>query len=172
MFYKDLSRNIFRASLSFIAPDDEGLPILFSYERTLLKPITLIVAGGISFGNLYKDEGAVAVHGFGSVEMRYYLNLKRRLKKDKYVRNYSAIYLGLQESFLSGPIALMGISRENAAKANARTFLNLGIEGQFKRKFVNIFLGPGLHFNDLEKGEWVLVEDFHVGLTLGFVLFE
>jgi len=73
---------------------------------------------------------------------------------------------------ISGPIALVNMLSENAARGKAMTFLNLGLQKQFKQKFFTIFLGPGLHFNDLDKGEWVLIDDFHVGITFGFVLFE
>jgi hypothetical protein len=62
--------------------------------------------------------------------------------------------------------------RGNAAEGKARTFLNLGLQKQFKQTYLNIFLGPGLHFNDLDKGEWVLIEDFHAGISFGLVLFE
>jgi hypothetical protein len=95
-----------------------------------------------------------------------------RIKKGKAVRNYSATYLSLQESLFSGPIALINVSSETAAKGQARTFFNLGMQKQFKQKFFNLFLGPGLHFTDLEKGEWIMIDDFHVGITFGFVLFE
>lgn len=172
MFSKDIEKNIFRASLAAIAPDDEGWPLLFSYEREIHRPFTIVAGIGPSFRIESADEGKLAIHGFASIELRYYFNLVHRIKKEKTVRNFSATYLSLQESLFSGPIALLNVSSENAGRGKARTFLNLGIQKQFKQKFINLFLGPGLHFNDLEKGEWVMIDDFHAGITLGFVLFE
>ena len=172
MFAMDIEKNIFRASFTLIAPDDEGLPFLFSYEREIRKPFTLVISAGPSFRGLGAGSSGYVIHGFASAELRYYFNLMRRIKKEKTVRNFSATYLSIQESLLSGPIALVNVLSVTAAKGKARTFLNLGIQKQFKQKFLNLYLGPGLHFNDLDKGEWVLIDDFHVGFTLGFVLFE
>lgn len=172
MFSKDIEKNIFRASITWIIPGDEGYPITFSYEREVRKPFTFVIGTGPSFRGTSEGTGELAIHGFVSAEFRYYFNLLHRIRKEKTVRNFSATYLSVQESLMSGPIALMNISSENAAKGKARTFLNLGLQKQFKQGFFNIYLGPGLHFNDLEKGVWVLIEDFHAGITLGFVLFE
>jgi len=172
IFSKDIEKNIFRSSVTFIAPDDEGLPITFSYEREIRKPFTVLAGAGFSFHGLYNETGEFAIHGYMSAEFRYYFNLLHRVKKEKTVRNFSATYLSLQESLLSGPIALINISRENTAKEKASTFLNLGLQKQYKRGFLNIFLGPELHFNNLEKGEWVLIDGFHAGFTIGLVLFE
>jgi len=172
MFSKDIEKNIFKASLTYIVPDDEGWPLLFSYEREICKPFTIVVGAGLSFRGSSNEKGEFAIHGFLSAEFRYYFNLIHRIKKEKTVRNFSATYLSLQESLFSAPIALMNISSENAGQGKARTFLNLGLQKQFKQKYLNLFLGPGLHFNDLDKGEWVLIDDFHVGITFGFVLFE
>jgi hypothetical protein len=172
MFSKDIEKNVFRAFFTCIIPDDEGWPLLFSYEREIRKPFTIVIGAGPSFRGTLNETGEFELHSFASAEFRYYFNLMHRIKKEKTVRNFSASYLSIQESLLSGPVALMNISSENAAKGKARTFLNLGIQKQYRKGYLNLFLGPGLHFNDLEKGEWVLIEDFHVGITFGFVLFE
>jgi len=172
MFSKDIEKNIFRASFTCIFPDDEGWPLTFSYEREIRKPFTIVIGVGPSFRGTSNETGELAIHGFVSAEFRYYFNLVHRIKKEKTVRNFSATYLSLQESLFSGPLALINLSSENAAKGKARTFLNLGLQKQFKRTYLHIFLGPGLHFNDLDKGEWVLIEDFHAGIAFGFVLFE
>jgi hypothetical protein len=172
MFSKDIERNIFRASFTLIAPDDEGSPFLFSYEREIKRPFTIVIGAGPSFRATSKDDGELAIHGFASAEFRYYFNLMHRIKKEKTVRNFSATYLSIQESLFSGPIALVNVLSTHAAEGKARTFLNLGIQKQYKQGFLNLYFGPGLHFSGLEKGAWVLIEDFHVGLTLGFVLFE
>jgi hypothetical protein len=58
----------------------------------------------------------------------------------------------------------LNVSSEIAARGKARTFFNLGIQKQFKQKFINLFLGPELHFNDLEKGEWIMIDGFHAGI--------
>jgi hypothetical protein len=171
-FARDIAKNIFRTTLTFIVPDDEGTPLLFSYERQLYKPITIVAGVGISLVSSINDESELAIHGFASIELRYYFNLMHRVKKEKYVRNFSATYLSLQESLFSGPIALIGVSSANASTGAARTFFNLGLQRQWKKYYLNIFLGPGLHFSGLEKGEWVLIEDFHAGISFGFVLFE
>lgn len=173
LFSKDIEKNIFRTTISFIAPDDEGLPILFSYEREIRKPFTIVLSIGPSFRGLLEDGSQkIAIHAFASAELRYYFNLLHRIKKERTVRNFSATYLSFQESLLSGPIALINTSSENASNRKAVTFLNLGLQKQYKQGYLNLFLGPGLHFNDLDKGEWVMIDDFHVGISFGFVLFE
>lgn len=95
-----------------------------------------------------------------------------RIKKEKTVRNFSATYLAIQESLFSGPVALVNMLSTNSAEGKARTFLNLGLQKQFKQNYFNLYPGPGLHFNELDKGEWVMIDDFHVGITFEFVLFE
>jgi hypothetical protein len=172
MFAKDIDKNIFRASFTCIFPDDEGWPLTFSYEREVRKPFTIFLGAGSSFRGTSNESGELAIHGFLSAEFRYYFNLIHRIKKEKPVRNFSATYLSLQESLFSGPVVLVNMLRGNAAEGKARTFLNLGLQKQFKQTYLNIFLGPGLHFNDLDKGEWVLIEDFHAGISFGLVLFE
>ena len=172
MFSNIIEKNIFRASLTCIVPDDEGWPLLFSYEREIRKPFTIIVGAGPSFRGSSNETGEFEIHGFLSAEFRYYFNLIHRIKKEKPVRNFSATYLSLQESLFSGPIALMNMSSANAGQGKARTFLNLGLQKQYRKGYLNLFLGPGLHFNDLERGEWVLIDGFHVGISFGFVLFE
>jgi hypothetical protein len=172
MFSQDIEKNIFRASFALIFPDDEGWPLTFSYEREIRKPFTIVIGAGPSFRGTSTGTGALSIHGFLSAEFRYYLNLVHRIKKAKPVRNFSATYLSFQESLFSGPVALINMLSKNAAEGKARTFLNLGLQKQFKQGYFNIYLGPGLHFDDLDKGEWVLIEDFHVGISFGFVLFE
>jgi len=172
MFSKDIEKNIFRASFTTIAPHDEGWPFLFSYEREIHRPFAIVAGIGPSFRISFAGQDELAIHGLATIELRYYFNLLHRIKNEKTVRNFSATYLSLQESLFSGPIALFNVSSETAAKGQARTFFNLGIQKQYKQNFISIFLGPGLHFNDLEKGEWVMIDDFHVGFTFGFVLFE
>ena len=170
---QSIQKNIFRASFTIILPDDEGWPLLFSYEREIIKPFTIALSIGPSFrGYTYDDEGELAIHGLALAELRYYFNLMHRLKKEKNVRNFSATYLSLQESLFSEPIALLNSTSADAADGKARTFLNLGIQKQFRQHYLNFYLGPGLHFNDLEKGEWVMIDDFHVGFSFGWVLFE
>lgn len=171
-FEKNIRKNIFRTTFTYIIPGEEGSPLLFSYERQLYKPITLVTGAGFSLVASGNDQGELAIHTFASIELRYYFNLVHRLKKDKYVRNFSIPYLSVQESLFSGPIALIGISSTNASAGKARTFLNLGWQRQFKQHYLYLFLGPGLHFNDLEKGEWVMIDDFHVGIGFGIVLFQ
>lgn len=172
MFSKDIEKNIFRATLTLIAPDDEGWPLLFSYEREIRKPFTVVLGAGPSFRGTSNEQGELSIHGYASVELRYYFNLRHRIKKEKTVRNFSATYLSIQESLFSGPVALVNMLSENAAVGKARTFLNLGLQKQFKQGYLNLYLGPGLHFNDLDKGEWVMIDDFHVAITFGLVLFE
>lgn len=90
IFSKDIEKNIFRASLTFIAPDDEGWPLLFSYEREIHKSFTIVASAGPSFRGTFNEPGEFAIHGFVSAEFRYYFNLIHRIKKEKTVRNFSA----------------------------------------------------------------------------------
>lgn len=172
MFSNYIEKNVFRATFTLIVLDDEGWPLMFSYEREIRKPFTIVLGAGPSFNGTMNEQGELAIHGYASVELRYYFNLLHRIKKEKTVRNFSATYLAIQESLFSGPVALVNMLSTNAAEGKARTFLNLGLQKQFKQNYFNLYLGPGLHFNELDKGEWLLIDDFHVGITFGFVLFE
>ena len=172
LFSNYIEKNVFRVTFTLIVPDNEGWPLVFSYEREIRKPFTIVLGAGPSFNATLNEQGEMAVHGYASVELRYYFNLMHRIKKEKTVKNFSATYLALQESLFSGPIVLINMLSGNAAEGKARTFLNLGIQKQFRQNYLNLYLGPGLHFNDLDKGEWVLIDDFHVGISIGIVLFE
>ena len=172
MFSSDIEKNIFR--LTLMAYDD-GWPLTFSYEREIKKPFTVVLKAGPSFTvrefGPIDDPYQYCINVFASAEFRYYYNLRRRIRKEKKVRNFSGIYLSLEQNVRSGPIALINESRSEAVDASSGTFINIGYQKQFKQGYFNVFIGPKMNLTDLKQGI-VSADTFHFGIALGIVLFE
>ena len=158
-----------------MAYDDIGFPFTFSYEREIKRPFTFVMKAGPSF-DISKfgpsdDPYQYSMNAFASAELRYYYNLKRRIRKAKTVRNFSGIYLALEQSVLSGPIIVINQSRTHATERSSGTFTNIGYQKQFKQSYFNAFLGAKINVSDLKEG--ILSADtYHIGIALGVVLFE
>lgn len=168
MFASDIEKNVFR--LTLMAYDDI-YPFTFSYEREIIKPFTVVLKAGPSFESSNFDPVEYSINAFASGELRYYYNLRRRIRKQKTVRNFSANYLSLEHSILSDPIAVINQSRSDAMEGSRGLFVNIGYQKQFKQAYFNVFLGAKINVDDFKEG--ILSADtYHYGIAFGIVLFE
>lgn len=172
----DIEKNIFRLILTGLVPNDIGLPLTFSYEREIRKPFTTVLKAGPYFSRKaaeydYEADG-YSMNGYASAELRYYINLMRRIRKQKPVRNFSAYYFSVEQMFLSKPLIVLNQSSNEGQEGRQGTYLNIGYQKQFNQGYFNVFCGPRLNVNGLFKEGLVEFPDFHVGIAIGAVLFE
>lgn len=66
MFSNYIEKNVFRATFTLMVPDDEGWPLMFSYEREIRKPFTFVLGAGTSFNGTMNEQGELAIHGYAS----------------------------------------------------------------------------------------------------------
>ena len=167
--------NIFRVIATLTAPHDDGWPLTFSYEREIRKPFTVVIALGFTskhtrFGPVdHPDQ--VCFNLFGSGELRYYINLMRRIRKEKPVQNFSAYYISAEHNFLTSPILRINLPREEGVAKRSGNFLYIGYQKQFGRGYFNVYFGPEISVSDLFSG-WLIADDYHIGLAFGIVLFK
>ena len=170
MFAHDIQKNIFRLTLML---HEEAVPVLFSYEREIKKPFTLVLKLGPAFrhAGFDADSSQLSINGLIAGEFRYYYNLPRRIRKKKPVHNFSACYISLEHEIITNPIIAINGNRTDRLEGSSKTFLNWGIQKQYKRGYLNVFLGTSINTNELKKGTIDLF-GYHYGVALGIVLFE
>lgn len=168
-----IEKNIFRAIFS--AATDTKLSLVGSYEREILKPVTLFLKAGPAFNRVYDSTDAFGEKQYewifnliGSAEVRYYFNLKRRTKHQKTTKNFTACYFGVEELLRSSSLFILNkAGNEKIAGLNA-PFINVGYQNQFNRTYYHIFFGarfPGKVYSNS-----VTVFDLlHLGVAIGRV---
>lgn len=172
-FANVIEKNVFRLMLTVVGLFEEGAPLTFSYERQILKPVTAVLHVGpyLSRTTSLDDGRSFAINGYASAELRYYFNLFRRIRKEKVVRNFSASYLSIEHNFISNPLFVLNQSSADAAQSGSKTYMNVGRQRQFKQGYLNVFIGPSINVKELVDG-FIVFDDFHIGISLGIVLFE
>lgn len=172
-FRDSINSNIFRIVITRNTPNSISL----QYERRIRNSFTFLVETGPTvdiktFGNIEdptKSKYQFSISFFGSLETRYFFNLKHRIKKGKPVHNFSAFYISLQEYLLSNPVILINQKASQAFQGNIQTFLNVGWQKQFKSYYFHVFAGPSLARKTFSK--YFLdqyINKFQVGLSFGF----
>jgi hypothetical protein len=170
MFSMDINKNIFRLTLTAIIPRRYSWPLAFSYEREIKRPLTLVLKAGPTFDyHTYTAEGSL--NSFVSGELRYYLTLFKRIRKERSVRNFTGCYLSFEEYVLSDPLIVVNQSRSSAIQGACTTFLNVGFQKQSKQTYISVFFGPYITFSNYNNG-LVTFDTPHWGITYGHVLFE
>jgi hypothetical protein len=153
--------------------------VSFQYEKKVEKALTLLFEAGPTievqpFGALddpTKDKYQFSFSCFGSIESRYYFNLKHRIKKEKAVHNYSAFYFSLQEYVLANPFYFINQNAINSYQGNLQTFINIGWQKQYQSLYLHVFLGAAISQKTFSK----YYTDQHIqgsqsGISLGIVL--
>lgn len=169
----EIDKNIFRILLSLSS--DTKLALNGSYEREIIKPLTLVFKAGPAFnredlftGTYGNEDYKWLVKLIGSGELRYYFNLKRRIKLEKTSRNFSACYFSLEELISSKPFIVINDNGEKPLPASSSLYINLGYQHQFKNSYANIFFGtkfPGKAYdNSVDVFDLV-----HGGIVIGRV---
>lgn len=171
-YANELKKNIFRLSLIVLMPYDDGWPLAFSYERKIVKPFTAVLKAGPIFQHDEFGENnnphRFYLSGYGSAELRYYFNLNRRIRKEKHARNFTANYLSLERQALTRTLATMNVEANDKREGRSYTYLNIGHQRQFRKGYLNAFFGPTISI----KESMLEVDEFHIGLGLGVVLFD
>jgi hypothetical protein len=170
----EINKNIFRVIISLAS--DTKLAINGNYEREILKPFTIVFKAGPAFSRedlftrTYRNEDYKwLMNLIGSGELRYYFNLRRRIKMEKTTRNFSAGYFSLEELIISSPLIIINNRGEQKAPGKSDLYVNTGYQTQFKKSYINIFFGakfPGKAYDNS-----VDVTDLiHAGIVIGRVL--
>ncbi len=153
--------------------------VSFQYEKKVKKAITLLVEAGPTlevqpFGALEdpsKSKYQFSFSFFGSLESRYYFNLKHRIKKQKSVHNYSAFYFSLQEYVLANPFGFINQRASNSYQGNLQTFINIGWQKQYQSLYFHAFLGAAISrktFSKFYPDQYI--QGSQSGLSFGIVL--
>jgi hypothetical protein len=152
---------------------DLGLSVTPSYEHIIKKSFTFIIKGGAAFTKetLSRDVDRSDIDRFtirliASGELRYYYNLRRRIRLGKTVRNFSAGYLSV-EPLVASPIVYI-INREGAENIPGyfKAYINIGFQKQVKKGYYGAFFGtrfPGKIYNN--SGD--VTDILHAGLIIG-----
>lgn len=129
-----VNRNIFRlVATEPLDKDYETSNIVsFNYEHKIRTVFSLVSKLGIATS--VKKTGTdsnpyrISFHLYSSIEGRYYFTLKRRLRKEKSILNFSGPYIGFEQNLFTNPIALINQTKKNAFEGYTATYLNLGYQ--------------------------------------------
>lgn len=167
----NIQPNILR--LLFSTATDSKLSISANYEREIKKPITVVVGGGPTYFRIEKSTDIFgnkkyesSVNFFISGELRCYYNLKRRMKQEKTVRNFSAFYASLQEQLISKPILVFNRTGEYNLQNKNGAFVNIGYQFQKITTYYNLYFGirfPGKIYRNAPSG----IELLHGSISVG-----
>ncbi|MEP6749770.1 MAG: hypothetical protein ABJB86_18675 [Bacteroidota bacterium] len=170
----EIDKNIFRMLLS--ASTDTKFSFTASYERQIIRPLTIFLKGGPAFNREYVTIDAFGTEQYkwlfnvtASGELRYYYNLPGRIKKQRTVRNFSAFYLSLEELLISKPLFILNKSGDVELKGKNSAFINIGFQYQKNTTYFNVYFGtrfPGQVYNNPPVG----IELLHTGIIVGLVL--
>ncbi|MBC7886776.1 MAG: hypothetical protein H7Z13_02735 [Ferruginibacter sp.] len=142
----EIDKDIFRAMVTFSI--DEGVALAGCYEHEIYQPFTVVVKAGPSLSRAEITTGIWADKDYrqglfmaASCELRYYYNLKRRIRLERTTRNFTASYLSLEPFAISKPLIIFSRSKADAKPASAGLFLNIGYQRQFRKTYLNAFFG-------------------------------
>jgi hypothetical protein len=145
------------------------------YERQIYKPLTMVFNLGPGFlaksssftGN---NKTAWNIFAQGSIEARYYYNLKHRIKKEKLVRNFSANYISFERFFITNPIISINQPRLAVGGSNG-LLLNIGLQRQTGKHFyAGVVFGVKLTGGNVQGAYSSPSDPLRIAFTLGHVL--
>lgn len=169
----EINKNIFRIIMSLSS--DTKLALNGSYEREIIKPLSIVFKAGPAFsredlftGTYGNEDYKWLMNLIASGELRYYFNLKRRIKLQKTSKNFSATYLSLEELLISKPIIVINNRGQKTAPGSSSLYINIGYQHQFKKSYGNIFFGtkfPGKAYDNSVD----VFDLIHGGIVIGRV---
>jgi hypothetical protein len=170
-----IDRNIYRLVLTEpLAKDYETNAILsFNYERQIVKAFSLSAKMGI--GTSIKKFGPIgkqyqySFHAYSNVEARYYFTLNRRIRKEKYIKNFSSPYLSVEQNLFTNSIGLINQNTKDAMAGNTATYLNLGYQIQTGKLYLGAFFGVQLAGKSFSKYADYSLSILHGGVNIGYV---
>jgi len=170
----EINKNIFRVIISLAS--DTKLALNGNYEREIIKPFSIVFKAGPAFsredlftGTYGNEDYKWLMNLIVSGELRYYFNLKRRIKLEKTTRNFSACYFSVEELIISSPLIIINNRGEQKAPGKSGLYVNIGYQTQFKKSYVNIFFGakfPGKAYDNSVD----VFDLIHAGIAIGRVL--
>jgi hypothetical protein len=142
----EINKNIFRVLMTTLI--DESFAFTGCYEREIFKPFTIVVNAGpyISWDENLRgardyNQYRWTLKAVASCELRYYFNLRRRIRLEKTTRNFSAGYLSLEPFVASKSLIILNRSGAEPKPGNKGVFINIGYQKQFRRTYFNAFFG-------------------------------
>lgn len=172
-FKTEIDKNIFRTLLSLST--DNQFSIQINFEHQIYKSFTFFLKAGpaisrskIFFPNDY-GEYRFAFSAIASGELRYYFNLKRRIRLEKTTRNFSASYLSLEPFVTSKSLLIINNNGGEPKNANKGVYINLGFQKQVHKTYYHAFFGTRFGGKIYENS--VDVSDIiHLGIGIGGIL--
>ena len=159
----EIEEHNFRGMLNFVL--ENKLEIAVNYEHKIIKPFTFLIKTGSTIVANGADEIELSV--MGSVEFRYYFNLKRRIRLAKTVRNYSASYISIEPFARSNSLVVFDNPGDEETPGRFDVYLNIGFQRQFKRSYFAAFVGVVLRDVYDESNGFNFVR---IGFSIGRVL--
>lgn len=166
----EMNRHVFRAAIDFLAPEEDYVPVVISYETALKLPFTLLFKAGPTFysqGSTIFGDNQYSINAYSTAEFRYYFDLKRRIKKKNAI-NFSADYFAIEQYILSNPLMVVNQPKKEGTEGSAGMFLYAGFQRQYSRLHVNIFFGPRIYGKDFGWGDRSL-SNYRGGVSAGIV---
>ena len=167
-FKMEIEEHNFRGMLNFVL--ENKLEIAVNYEHKIINPFTFLIKIGPTIvpDHIYDDEaGEIEISAMGSVEFRYYFNLKRRIRLAKTVRNYSASYISIEPFARSNSLVVFDNPGDEETPGRFDVYLNIGFQRQFKRSYFAAFAGVVLRDVYDESNGFNFVR---IGFSVGRVL--
>jgi hypothetical protein len=168
--------NIFRIVLTAPIVHDYATTLITSgtYERKITNLLTVYTRIGVgAYVKNYSTEGTGenSYHFCAAAELRYFFWQNVRQKKGRVVTNFSGPYLGLEQSLVSDPFALINQTRAKAIKALSGMYINLGYQKQMDKYYIHGSLGfliwyDNLSFRNYPNGS---ISGFQGGVSIGYV---
>ncbi len=162
-------KNIFRAGITVPV----GVSLNGAWEKKLSETFTLTTKASLfaHFGNLAfgRSNGDVLLATIFEIDARYYYNIKRRARKKKDTRNFSASYFSLNPYTASRP--LLDGPHPLDYEGNNGIFLNWGVQKQLKKRFyLNAYVGALIASRSFKADRAAAIDPAHLGLTIGYVI--
>jgi hypothetical protein len=175
-YKSSISNQVFRAMLNLHVDRNGGLAILGNYEQKLSIPFTLSFKAGPSFFSEEVSPETTAsdavnrysVRAMASAELKYYFNLKHRIRLEKTTRNFSAAYFSLEPFAISKTLVFLNGDQSDSQKGFAGAYINIGWQKQVRLTYFNIYFGtrfPGPVYSN--SGD--VFDVIHFGVSIGRV---
>jgi hypothetical protein len=157
--YWSIQKNTFRINLSFPfitageIPDGTGI-LTGMYEWSIKRNFSLVSRIGINTYD-YPYETFLKKYSYqatASVEQRYYFNFKRRIKKEKPIKNHSGAYLGLEARYLSNAYISPDDQSFRTPLPGFKLYYNIGHQVQKGNYFINYHFGIQSNLGSVTSG--------------------
>ena len=170
-YKEEVDKNIFRVMSTLGL--DESQAITACYEHEIYKPLSFLLKAGPSltgkftskdaFGN---EQYAWSVRAVASAEVRCYYNLKRRVRHEKTIRNFSGYYISLEPFVISNPLIIVNDPNNDLSNGKAGIYLNIGFQKQVRHFYFNAFFGTRF-FGQIYSNSNSFLDVIQAGVTIG-----